>query len=351
MTSLEELVAFNDEVSAMTRAGAPIDLGLSQLSHDPDDAIEQINAVLTRRVEKGVSLVDALSEEDESLPAIYQSVVGAGLRCGRLPAAFEALTGYTQALRDVGQSLRSAMVYPLVICALAYSMFVGSCLFVPPNYYSQMADMGSGGGTVTHMLQVLRDSLPYWVAIPPVLLTALLSLDLRSNLSRTVWFRGLPPLFRWLPGVSRVTADQRCASLAELLALLVEHEVPLQEGLQLAARASGDSKLTAAAQQMAQSADRFQSVDRGESSTQKADAARHFPPFLRWALTSPLDTDDLARNLRIASRTYRQRAEQQAKRIRAVMPMLTCVVLAGSVTLLYCLSVFVPLVRLINELS
>jgi general secretion pathway protein F len=345
MTSLEELIDFNDEVASLTHAGIPIDLGLSQLSHDPDIANNQINEALAQRVQNGVSLDDAISDEDQLFPPIYQSVVAAGMRCGRLPAALEALSRYTQSLLDVRQSLYSALFYPLIICALAYLLFVGSFLFVAPEYDHLLADMGSGGGAVFYVVRMLRDSLPFWVAIPPVLLTALLFVEFRSNSSRTMWFRGLPRLVSWLPGVSRVTADQRCVSLAELLALLVEHEVPLHEGLRLAAQASGDRKLTSAVQQMANAA------EQGQSLTQDAQAAKQLPPFLRWALTTPTEAGSLARTLRLAAKTYRHRAERHTKWLCVVMPMLTCVGLAGGVTLLYCLSVFGPLVQLIKDLS
>jgi type II secretory pathway component PulF len=130
-----------------------------------------------------------------------------------------------------------------------------------------------------------------------------------------------------------------------LLALLVEHDVPLQEGLRLAAWATGDSRLTSAALQMADA------TQRGQSIAQGAVAVGQLPPFLRWALASPAEAGSLVRTLRSASELYRRRAERGTARLRAVAPMLTCVVLAGGVTLLYCLSVFVPLYQLICDLS
>lgn len=345
MTSLEELIAFNDEVASLTRAGIPIDLGLSRLSRDPDIANNQINTAVTRRVQNGVSLEDAMAEEDPLFPPIYQSVVSAGLRCGRLPAALEGLSRHTQSLLDVRQSLGSSLVYPLIVCMLAYMFFVGSCLFYTTEYYHISADLGSEGGTIFHVVRMLHDSLPFWVAIPPVLLTALLFVWFRSTSSRTMSLLSSPRLLSWLPGVSRITADQRYSSLAELLALLVEHEVPLHEGLRLAARACGDRKLTNAAQQMASS------FEQGQSLTQDSQAIKQFPPFLRWALTSSTEADSLARTLRLAAKTYRHRAERRSELLRVVMPTLTCAVLAGGATLLYCLSVFVPLVELIRNLS
>ncbi len=345
MTSLEELIAFNDEVASLARAGVPIDLGLSQLGRDPDLANNQINAAVTRRVQNGVSLVDAMAEQDPSLPPIYQSVVRAGLRCGRLPSALEGLSRYAQASLEIRESLRSAFVYPLIVCVLAYVLFVGSCLFLVPEYDQRFAEMGSDGGAVFHVVRMLSHSLPFWVAIPPVLFIGLLYAWFRPNSPYTESFRSLPRTLSWLPGVARIAADQHRASFAELLALLVEHEVPLPEGLPLAARASGAPKLTAAAQQMADAA------ELGQPPTQDSQAAKQFAPFLRWALTSSAEAGSLARSLRLAAKTYRGRAERRAEWLRIVMPMLLCVVLAGGVTLLYCLSVFVPVFHLIRDLS
>jgi len=337
MTSMKELVAFNDEVVSLIRAGVPVDLGLSQLDDDPEVANKQINAALSVQMENGVSLLDAVSDPNQAFPPIWQSVVSAGLRCGRLPAALEALNRHAQSLVDMGRSLRRAFFYPLFICGLAYLLFVASCLFVPPHYYQVLGEFTSGGGIVYRVVQGLRNTLPVWIAIPPILLVALLLIGYRTHGSRTIWFRGLPKLIRWFPGVSQVTADQRCASFAELLALLLEHEVPLHEAIRMAARASGDTKLMLAALEIA--------------SGDEQDEARYFPPFLHWALTSSAETSDLVTTLRIASKTYQHRAESRIKWLRRAAPMLTCIFLAGGVTLMYCLSIFVPFVQFMKALN
>ena len=138
--------------------------------------------------------------------------------------------------------------------------------------------------------------------------------------------------------------DQRRATLAELMALLVEHEVPVNEALHLAARASGDQKLTAAVRRMAR-------TEAPQSLSQDSDVPRLLPPFLCWALTSSTQANGLAHNLRIAADIYRHRAQRRAEWLRVIVPTLACVFLAGGVTLLYCLSIFSPLVQLILDFS
>lgn len=335
MSSLEELIAFNDEVAALVRAGVPIDLGLSQLSHDPDSAKNQINAAVTRRVQSGASLQDAVSEDDSILPPKYQSVVSAGLRCGQLPAALEAVSRYSQPALEVRQTLRSALVYFFFICLLAYLLFVGACLFLWPAYDPLFAESDSGA-TFPVMAKV-REWLPFWFALPLVLLVALLVSSFRSS-----W----PPgrLWSWLPGFSTIATDQRCATTAEVLALLVEHEVPLDEAFRLAVRTSSEGESTFAVGQMPSA------VVPGQPLSQDIGASSQLPPFLRWALTSSTDGDNLARTLRLAASTYRHRAQRRAEWLRVMVPTLTCVVLGGTVTLLYCLSIVVPFIQLIRAL-
>jgi type II secretory pathway component PulF len=233
----------------------------------------------------------------------------------------------------------------MIIGILAFVLFVGVCFLLVPKYSQLSADVGSGGGVVLHVMQVLRDWLPFWVAIPPLLAATLLFVWLRSSRVHKMSYRGLPRLWGWLPGVSRFAADQSCARLAELLALLVEHDVPLYEALRLAAQANGDRKLKSAARRLATAA------EQGRPLTEETHATRRFPPFLRWALTSSAEAAGLARTLRLAAKTYRHRAEGRAEWLRVAIPMLTCVVLAGGVTLLYCLSIIGPFVRLIQDLS
>jgi hypothetical protein len=53
----------------------------------------------------------------------------------------------------------------------------------------------------------------------------------------------------------------------------------------------------------------------------------------------------------MAAETYGLRAAQRIERLRTMFPLVTCVVLAGGATLLYALSVFLPLVQLLYQMN
>jgi type II secretory pathway component PulF len=192
---------------------------------------------------------------------------------------------------------------------------------------------------------VLRDTLPYWIAIPPVALLALAAWRYYAQSRRDLSGGRAGRWLAWLPGMSRAMFQQRCANFAAGLASLVAAEVPLEDGLRLAAGTCGDATLSEGARALAAA---FQ---QGQVPGDDSPAARAFPPFLRWAL---LDSDAAVGRgpaLQMAANLYRESAERRAERLRVVAPILVCVILGGGVTLLYGLALFVPVVEMLKAVA
>src|SRR5580700_6763977 len=85
--ALDQLLALNEEIAALVRAGVPLDRGLLEAGRDVRGRLGRIAAVLGQRLGRGESLVDALDAERQSIPPLYRAVVEAGMRAGRLPVA------------------------------------------------------------------------------------------------------------------------------------------------------------------------------------------------------------------------------------------------------------------------
>jgi type II secretory pathway component PulF len=129
-----------------------------------------------------------------------------------------------------------------------------------------------------------------------------------------------------------------------MLADLLRDGVALPAALRIAGDGCGDASLRASAAQMA-------SAGVGEQSPDSSTVATAFPPFLRWALGHANQTNDRVQALEIATRLYRETAERRAARFRAVAPVMLLVFVGGTVTLLYGLALFVPMVQLLYGLS
>ncbi len=339
MSQLDELVAFNDELLALTRAGCPVGLGLSEVDPDAQEAIGRINALMTRDLSRGVSLSDALAGADSKLPAAYRQTVQAGLRCGRLPTAFECRQDNAGIILAVRQQLALTLIYPLMLCTLAFLLFIGLCLYLEPQFEAFQASMELDSTSGLNVLHAFRAALPIWAAVPPVLT---LSWVASSWYAKRQGRRS--PIGDWLwsliPGVRRIEQDETHAVSAKLIALLVEHDVPLNEAVPLALDAAGEERALRSSTRPVPGKD-----------TSSRDLVERLPPLLRWALTHDAQREERVSVLRMAAETYSLRAAQRFERLRTMFPLVTCVVLAGGATLLYALSVFLPLVQLLYQMN
>jgi type II secretory pathway component PulF len=194
------------------------------------------------------------------------------------------------------------------------------------------------------VLLFLRDTLPYWVGIPPILLMMFLGRNFLPDIRPKFLARTHRRLLPWLTGLSRGMSEQRSAYFAESLATLEDSELPLEKALPVAAGASGDPNLVNGAQALAEaiSSNRTKDVDR---------AANRFPPFLRWAILESQATVGRGRALRMAASLYRRTARRRVERSRVITPMILLVTVGGGGTLLYGLALYLPIINLIQALS
>ena len=78
---------------------------------------------------------------------------------------------------------------------------------------------------------------------------------------------------------------------------------------------------------------------------------RAFSPMLRWALAHGHSEGSLVRALRNLAPMYRARAAYKAEKVRLLLPSLVIIVVGASASLLYALTLFLPLTGMLNELA
>jgi hypothetical protein len=76
-----------------------------------------------------------------------------------------------------------------------------------------------------------------------------------------------------------------------------------------------------------------------------------FPPLVNWLLLSAGRDGVLLPALRHASATYHRRARHQSDLLRLFLPIFLTITVAGSVTALYALALFVPYMSLFRALG
>ena len=323
--SLADLSAFNAELLALVQSGISLERGLADLATSSDDSLGKLARRLSDRMQQGESLPAALQGEGTAIPPIYAALVQAGVRSGRLTSALETAAELSQEVRLVRQQVGQALLAPLVLLCLSFllTLLFGvdllnryrdtyhNLFLQPPAWVGWMLWIGSGLERY------------WWLA--PLLLGAIVWGWSRSTGASLLTLSGWSAPLRWVPGVSRVIHNLQHASFAKLLALLCEQEVPLPEGLRLAAEATGDRAFADRAGQLAAA------VERGDGTA--ARNQKGWPRFLQWALSQGAQGAGLAAVLRQTSLLYRRRAAGGMLWLRTGLPIVCTMLLEGLITL------------------
>ena len=345
--SLEQLIAFNDEVASLIRAGVPLELGLKQVGQSTTGALARLSQRLVERMETGASLQQALDDEGDRIPGVYRAVVEAGLRSGRLPEALEEMSGLATTLLDLHRRIAIALLYPAIVFVMAWGLLTFVTYEMIPGYLETHARLDLSPSAITRGLTLLHEYQAIWCpGIPLMLVIVALALSQRvatqhSTAAGRLVSRRLHR-FAWFPWV--VENFDR-ATLAHTLRLLVDNRTPLHEAVLLAGWATGSRPIihdtTAIAHQLQQ----------GKSLQDSLASARRLPQFLRWMLTSGERNGNLPEVLESAGEVYQSRATYQVETLKSALPATLTVVIGGFVTLLYSLLVFAPVVELFRGLA
>ena len=66
--TLDDLIALNDEIGALVRAGVPLEQGLAELGDDMPGRLGRVAAAVAERTARGESLQQALADHALALP-------------------------------------------------------------------------------------------------------------------------------------------------------------------------------------------------------------------------------------------------------------------------------------------
>jgi type II secretory pathway component PulF len=344
--TIDQLLALNEEIAALVRAGVPLERGLVVAGRDLRGRLGRIAAALSKRLSRGESLPEALAGEEDSIPPLYRAVVEAGARSGRLPIALEGLAKYVRGYAEARAAIGLALWYPLLVLTLAYVLFVGLLWTAIPRFVDAFDSLGLGTTAPLRWLSWVGESVPYWWPVGPVLLFILLIAWVRSG--RAAQFRAGSVSWLWLfPWMRSILANYETANFAELLGLLLEHRVPYPSAIVLAAESTGDTRLTRGASQLAEAIARGESPAAGLAKVERGT----FLPMMRWVLATGQEQGSLVAALHNLAGVYRKRAQYQADKLSVFLPTVLMIAIGASATLFYGLALFIPLTNLLRELT
>ncbi len=341
----DELIALNDQIAGMARAGLPLDQGLAGLAREMGRGrLRSVTAALARDLEAGTPLPEAVERRQADLPPLYAHLVTAGIRTGRLPEVLATLTAYARSVAVTRAIVVESLFYPAVVLTLADGLLGGLVYFVVPQFDQIFNDFQMRLPWITEwVLAVTRHPVPLF-AVPAALVAAVVLTWLVTRWTpagRRAWAR----VVYSVPVVGTLIRAARLAAFADLLGVLVEYEMPLPDAFRLAGEGSSDPLM----------ADRAGAVaDRLATGAGLAPSIRTLgllPEWVIWMAGTGEQRGALAQALRQIAAVYRRQVEARAALLRSVLPAFAIITTAGVLVGVFVLSVMLPMIKLIEALA
>ncbi len=241
---LDELIGICDEMSALIKAGLPLNTELlSHSQHDTGDHLRQI----IQETENGSSLSDAIGR-NAVFPPFYSVVIEAGLASGNLPGVLNIVSKQATLLRDVRLFLLQTTLYPMFLFTTLWTIFVGLLVILYPKYldfFDKFTEKNTSMIFVEKVEKYLNHD--YHALLLLVIPIAILWLvyfiwchisrqsDLLGSKGHVLCYYGIP----WL---GTAILEMQKSVFASNLALLLESAVPLDRATELAEGSSGYDK-------------------------------------------------------------------------------------------------------------
>ena len=339
--TLDEFVALNDEIAALSRAGIPLNQGLLELGRDLPGRLGKISTELGEKLQQGQSLEQAVAAGGLFSPA-YRAVVEAGVRVGRLPAALESVAHSARRTAQLRKTISLALIYPLALVGLAYYLMIFTLTKLLPVMLASFTDLRTFPAMWIDAAAALRATVDWWWPAPPLLAAIYFAWAWRRTGRASQW-----ELHPWLSfglvgALARLRRAQQSATLCDILALLMEHDVRLPRSIVLAAEASGSASLAASARELAAR------LECGESS---AGAGAGFPPLVAWILTMGAREPELTSLMRRCAADYEAEAVRRARWLTFYLPILITAIGGGGAVLVHAILTWGPIILLLRRIS
>lgn len=296
---------------------------------------------LARAIESGglhdPELIELSGQNDD-----LRAIVRAGIQSGRLPHLLEEYLTTNRQTRSLWQGFYLSLVYPFTLMAISAGVLAFFVIWTVPMFKGLFTDFGIQLPWLTLALIALSDFLvAFW--LPGVLVFLALGI--------LFFFRHALPFARWqsqlfqaLPWVGTSQRMVACSEFCSRLAVLVECRLPLDEAMQIVSRSVHDAYYQHLAGQMARR------IEAGESTSDLANFTPGIPQPLAHAFHWARDPKTFADGLRSLAMVFASQARLSSSQLIVIAEPIAIIsvgVLSGTIVF----AMFLPLVKLLNELS
>src|SRR5215470_8631116 len=162
--STKDLAIFTRQFATMISAGLPLVQCLDILAKQ---SFGRVIGEVTREVEAGSTLSDALGRHRTVFDDLFRNMVAAGEAGGVLDEILMRLATYIEKADALKRKVQSALVYPAVVLTVALGATAFMLIFIIPTFAKMFSDFGGELPLPTKIVLTLSHLLTqfWWVAL------------------------------------------------------------------------------------------------------------------------------------------------------------------------------------------
>lgn len=314
--SADDTAAMLVELATMIEADISIRNGLQTMEDESLGSIATSAKRIRHDLESGTSLANAVGNETSGLGEHVTAAAKAGLASNNPGGSLRELAVYLQRESTHRRQLAWAMIYPLVVVTIGYSVLLFSLFLILGGvnpYLDRYAGAFSSDG-------FLAGFVKFWF-VPPL-----------AFLACGVVLWNSDGLRKWLSSITGIGRLGKLSLFCDLAALQLEQGRDLSDAVLSSAEACGDLELEKTSRSFVEAARRGAQQESIEG----------FPPLLSWTLLQSPEIDGASGALRQLAESYRSRQSMRWSLASNILPGAFITLVGGGMAAAYIYVVLLP---------
>ena len=333
--SLLDLMLFSRQMYTLLKAGVPILKALAGLQESAvNPTMIEVIKDLRVSLDSGRELSASMRRHPDVFSFFYVSLVRVGELTGQLENVFLRLYDHLEFEKEIRDSIKAAVRYPIfVLCAMAGAIVIIN-LFVIPAFAKVYAGFKAELPFLTKMLIGFSNFMveTWWLQ---------LAVLIGAAFAFRAWIATRSGKYTWdryklkIPIAGKILLKATLARFARSFSLALQSGVPVVQALSTVAQVVDNDFIGQRIEQMREG------VERGESVLRTSAAAGIFTPVVLQMIAVGEESGTLDEMLTEVADFYQQDVEYELKSLSAqIEPIL--IIFLGVLVLILALGVFLP---------
>jgi type IV pilus assembly protein PilC len=338
---LRDFVVFNQEFSALLKAGLPVLTSLNLLlSRTREKNFQRMLTQVRDDVQSGASLSEAFLNRGKAFPSIYPATLAAGERSGELVSVIQRYLFYLKTIQAIRKKIASAIIYPIILLTLAVALIFLLLTVIVPKFAMLFTGAGAKLPALTRAVLSVSAVFQYgW----PFFLGAAIAVPVTLRLINArpggrLFLAGIRMKVPMLGmNIKRYNISQMCRTLGTLVA----GGIPIVTALDVVSDAMGNEVYKVELRRVKRQ------VQEGQSLWSSMEKTRMMTPMAVEMVEVGESTGALAEMLDQVSQFYDEELSTAVERFVALLEPMLLLVMAVIIAIVV-LSVYMPLFSMYN---